>query len=54
MTGRKQSAKLLPSTSKKKKAVTNPEVHENECCVCSGMYDKDVEEGNGREWLKCT
>ena len=21
---------------------------------CSGTYDKDVEEGNGREWLKCT
>ena len=54
MTGRKRSAKSLPSTLKKKKTVTNPEVNENECCVCSGTYDKDVEEGNGRKWLKCT
>ena len=54
VTGQKWSAKSLPSTSKKKKTVTNPEVNKNECCVCSGTYDKDVEEGNGREWLKCT
>ena len=25
------------------------ETNENECCVCFGTYEKDVEEGNGRE-----
>jgi len=38
--------KTEPSTSKKRKTVTI-EVNENECCVCSGTYKKDVEEGNG-------
>ena len=54
VTWRKGSAKSLPLTSKKKKTVTtcNPEINENECCVCSGTY-KDVEEGNCRGW-NCT
>ena len=54
VTGQKRSAKSLPSMSKKRKTVNNPEVNKNECCVCSGTYDKDVEEENGREWLNCT
>ena len=50
VTGRKRMANTVPSTSKKR----NIEINENECCVCSGTYEKDVEEGNGREWLNCT
>ena len=54
VTGRKRSARSLPLSLKTKKIYTNPEVNENECCTCFGMYDKDMEEGNGREWLNCT
>ena len=49
-TGRKWSARSLPWT-KNMKTVTNPEINENECCVYSGTYNKDVEEGNGRAEL---
>ena len=36
------------------KMITNPEVNKNECCSCSGTYDKDVEKGNCREWHNST
>ena len=46
-------AKTVPSTLKNRKTV-KIEVHKNECCVCSGTYEKEVKEGNDREWLNCT
>ena len=55
VTKRKRSAESVPLITKKRKTSTvTTETNENECCVCFGTYEKDVEEGNGREWLNCT